>query len=367
MKQYIGLDVHSKQTVYVAQDEGGKVVAEGKVATTAEGFCELLEKLEVPKGTKIGLETGTQAMWVARLLSGLGMESIVIDAREVRQKARRIGQKCDSRDAFELCDGLRRGLYTSIVYVPDAATLRLRQILSRRRHFVKVCTGQINAAKFLLRSVGLGQEAKGLTTLRAWEQLLRRPAIKSLRHHLAMHADLWGLAQEKVGLLEKELQEALEPFEATMRQLQTAPGVGTITAATYMAVLATPQRFPDSGRVASYIGLVPSTYDTGDRRCHGHITGRGSRELRAMLCEAAQHAARRQNPLNPYWARICTKQGYKKAVVAIAHRLARILYQMWRKRESFDVTKLNVVAERRRYSKIYYWRMRKAEEEHGVA
>jgi hypothetical protein len=86
-----------------------------------------------------------------------------------------------------------------------------------------------------------------------------------------------------------------------------------------------------------------------------------------MLCEAAQHAARRQNPLNPYWARICTKQGYKKAVVAIAHRLARILYQMWRKRESFDVTKLNVVAERRRSSKIYYWRMRKEEEQHGVA
>lgn len=367
MKQYIGLDVHSKQTVYVAQDEGGKVVPEGKVATTAEGFCELLERLGVPEGTKIAVETGTQAMWVARLLSSMGMKPVVIDAREVRQNARRIGQKCDSRDAFELCDGLRRGLYTSIVYVPDADTLRLRQILSRRRHFVKVCTGQINAAKFLLRSVGLGQEAKGLTTLEAWEQLLRRPAVTSLRHHLAMHADLWGLAQEKVELLEKELQEALGPFETTMKRLQTVPGVGTITAATYIAVLATPQRFPDSGRVVSYIGLVPSTYDTGDRRCHGHITRRGSGELRSMLCEAAHHAARRQNPLNPYWSRICTKQGYKKAVVAIAHRLARILYQMWRKREAFDVTKLNVVPEKRRRSKTYYWRMRKAEEQHGVA
>ena len=135
MELYIGLDVHSKQTVYVAQDEGGDVVAQGKVDTTAEEFCQLMETLRGPKGTKIGLETGTQSMWVARLLSSIWMES-----------RRRRDQKCDSRDAFELCDGLRRGLYTSIVYVPDAATLRLRQILSRRRHFVKVCTGQINAA-----------------------------------------------------------------------------------------------------------------------------------------------------------------------------------------------------------------------------
>jgi len=88
MTLYIGLDVHGKQTVYVAQDEAGKVTAQGKVATSAEGFCELVKGLEAPKGTKIGLETGAQAMWVSRLLSGLGTQPVAIDAREVRQKAR---------------------------------------------------------------------------------------------------------------------------------------------------------------------------------------------------------------------------------------------------------------------------------------
>ena len=55
MAVYIGLDVHSKETVYVVQDESGKVMAQGKVATTAEGPCELVERLEAPEGTKIGL------------------------------------------------------------------------------------------------------------------------------------------------------------------------------------------------------------------------------------------------------------------------------------------------------------------------
>jgi transposase len=128
---------------------------------------------------------------------------------------------------------------------------------------VKVCTREINAAKFVLRSAGLQGEASSLTTWGAWQKLLRCPTVEGVREHLAMHADVWRAAQEKVVVLEKELREALKPFQETMKRLQTAPGVVTITAATYIAVLATPDRFPDSARVASYIGLVPSAYDTG--------------------------------------------------------------------------------------------------------
>jgi transposase len=182
-----------------------------------------------------------------------------------------------------------------------------------------------------------------------------------------MHMDVWRVAQEKVILLDKELREGLQRFKTTVRRLQTVPGVGIITAATYLAVIATPHRFADSGRVVSYIGLVPSTYDTGPMQRHGHITKRGSSELRAMLCEAAQHAARPRHPLNPYWVRVCAKQGYKRAVVAVAQRLARILYAMWRKGEDFDATKLNVVEQEHTRTKTYYWRIRKPQEQFVIA
>ena len=84
-------------------------------------------------------------------------------------------------------------------------------------------------------------------------------------------------------------------------------------------------------------------------------------------CEAAQHAARPRHPLNPYWQRICGRQEYKKAVVAIAQRLARILYAMWRKREDFDATQLNVVEEERIRTRTYYWRLKKPDEQFVVA
>lgn len=363
MRVYIGLDVHCKQTVYVAEDEAGKVVGEGRVATSLDGFCEMLDSVDAPKGTQIGLETGGQAWWVSRLLSGLEMEPVVIEAGEVRRKARRINQKSDRRDAFEICDGLRRDIYTSVVYVPDAPVLRLRQILSRRRHFVKVCTMQVNGAKSVLRSVGLAGEASSLTTVRAWENLLRRPLIEPVGSLPAHHAGVWRVAQETVKALEEALGEALKPFQETARRLQTVAGVGLITAATFIAVVGTPERFPDSARLVSYIGLVPSTWDTGDTQRHGRITKRGSGELRAMLCEAAQHASRKHHPLNPYFARICATHGYKRAVIAIAQRLARILWRMWRNQQDFDVTKLNVVEKRHTRTRTFYWQIKKPPEQ----
>jgi transposase len=362
MRLYIGLDVHCKRTVYVTQDEDGKVVGQGSISTAPEGFNEMVNSLGVPAGTKIGLESGIQATWVSRYLCCLGMEPVVIDAREVRAKARRLNQKCDTRDAFDICDGLRRGIYVSIVYVPGFQIERLRQIISRRRHFVRLCTSQVNAARFLLRSCGIGSHSKSLRTSAAWEKLLESPAIGSMRDHLAMHQDLWHIAHENVLSLEKELRVALEPFCEVVARLQTAPGVGLITAATYIAVLGKPERFPTSGHVVSYIGFAPSSWDSADKVRRGHITKRGSSELRGVLCEAAHHAGDARHPLHPYFARICARHGYKKAVVAVAQRLARILFQMWLRSEDFDVTKLNVIGGRRIRTKTIYFRIKRPKE-----
>ncbi|MFC1738345.1 transposase [Planctomycetota bacterium] len=152
MEVYIGMDIHCKKTVYVMREASGKVIARGSVPT---GFRRMLRHSGTPEAIRVGLETGPQSWWVSRVLSEPGMQPAIIDAREIRSKARRMNQKSDFRDAFEICDGLRRGIYTAIGYVPEPPIQRLRQVLSRRRHFVRQCTSQINATKYLLWSVGL--------------------------------------------------------------------------------------------------------------------------------------------------------------------------------------------------------------------
>ena len=356
MTLYIGLDVHCKRTVYVAQDPTGQTVAEGSTPTTPEGLQQMIQRLKAPADTTIGLESGTQAAWVYRHLLALKMKPLVINAEEVRKKARRLNQKSDRRDAFEICDGVRRGFYSSIVYMPPPEIQRLREILSRRRHFVRLRTGQGNAAKFLLRSAGLRQGTPALRSGVAWDRLLASPQVASLRAHLLLHGQIWQIANEHVGALETELQEALVPFQETLQRLQTVPGVGLIVSASFIAALGTPDRFPDSRHLVSYIGLAPATYDSGEAERHGHITKRGSAEVRAMLCEAAQHTANPHHPLNPHFVRICARHGYKRAIVALAQRLARILYQMWRKGEDFDPSRLNVVEDQHTRTRTLYWR-----------
>jgi len=343
MEVYVGMDVHCKESVFVAEDGEGKVVCEGRVPTTAEGFRLLRTKYGLEPGTSVALETGTSAFFAVRHLARLEFEPVVVNAHEVRKQASRPNQKSDRRDAIELCEGLRRGSYRSIIHVPDANVQRLRQTLSRRRHFIRLMTRETNAVKHLLRSEGLGDLARSLKTEVAWDRLHKRLAFApELQGLLSCHHEVWSCCRKQVEHLDGELEELAKFFPEAMRHLRTIPGVGTIVGLTLIAVLSDVERFPSAKHVASYAGLIPSTYQTGERNYQGRITKKGSGELRAMLCEAAHQAAKARSPLHPYFAKLCAKRGYKMAVVAIAHRLLRISWAMLRHGTEFQVERLGV-------------------------
>ena len=343
MARYVGLDAHSKRCVYVIQDENGKILGDSSVPTTIEGLELMRIRHELPAGTRVALESGTMAFFVARRLSRIGLDPLVVDAHEVRAKALRPNQKSDRRDALELCEGLRRGTYRSVVHVPPEPIERLRETLGRRRHFVCVKTMQVNAAKRLLRAAGLQELGRSLRTDKAWEKLLAAITIDpSLHAFCASHRAVWRCAHEQIAILEDSLRAQGEPLQTELERLQTVPGVGPIVALTVLAVFSDVKRFPTAKHAASYAGLVASTFDSGERVKHGHITRRGSKELRSMLCEAAHHAGRPNNPFYPYFSSLCVRRGYKMAVVAVAHRLCRILYAMLRHGADFDLGKLGV-------------------------
>jgi transposase len=181
-----------------------------------------------------------------------------------------------------------------------------------------------------------------------------------MREFIAMHERIWLEVRECIKKLEAQIDDALEPFRDAAELLQTVPGVGPVTAAAFVAAIGDPHRFPTSAHVASYIGLVPSTYDSGESKRGGRITKEGNGALRSCLCECAHQARRESNPLNPYYRRILAQKGYKRAVVAVAHRLARILYQIWKKKEAFDVNKLNVVRETIVHKRTTHYQLAKA-------
>jgi transposase len=185
--------------------------------------------------------------------------------------------------------------------------------------------------------------SRRLGTDTGWDRLLGAVAIDPSLHAFCIaHRAVWRCAQEQIATLERSLEAQQEPLRGDLDRLQTVPGVGPIVALTVLATFSDVRRFPSAKHAASYAGLVASTYDSGERIQHGRITRRGSTELRAMLCEAAHHARRPRHPLSPYFTSLCVRRGYKMAVVAVAHRLCRILYAMLRDGTTFDLSKLAV-------------------------
>jgi transposase len=209
---------------------------------------------------------------------------------------------------------------------------------------VRIQTAEVNAAKRLLRGAGwLAGTRTSLRSATSWDRLLTAlAAVPELEGHVRLHYAVWQQAGEQVRALDHQLADLARPLRDEMRRLETVPGVGPVVALTALAVFADVQRFASAKHVASYAGLVPSTYQSGDRDRHGHITKRGSAELRTMLCEAAHHARRPSHPLHPYFSKLCHRRGYKIAIVAVAHRLCRLLFALLRDGSEFQPARLGV-------------------------
>jgi transposase len=135
---------------------------------------------------------------------------------------------------------------------------------------------------------------------------------------------------------------AAENADATL--LMTAPGVGAVVALTYEAVLDTPARFGgDAARASAFIGLVPSEDSSADRHRKGHITKSGSRELRSLLVQASWTIWRGRSaagaPLREWAHALAARRGRRIAIVALARRLSRILFAMWRDKTAFRISR----------------------------
>lgn len=333
-----GIDVHSKSCSFCIQKPNSeKVIASGEFETSSEAIRDFVRKNKLLPGTRVGLETGTTTIFVVRELAKAGLVPVVIDAREVRRKARRTRQKDDARDAFEICDGLRRDIYVSKVVMPEGDIQRIRDLLTLRTHFVRLRSAEVLSLKSALRKQGFGRLNVRLRNEKAFETLAKIPELNSeLRDRIQAHQRMFVAANNEVILLDKQLRELSQNFAEQIECLKTVPGVGALVSLTCLAYYNNPSRFKNAKHAASYAGLVPTTYHSAERERFGHITKEGPRPLRTMLVEAAQHARRKTHPLHKQYIRLAIRKGHNIAIVAMAHRLARICWALLRDQKPFD-------------------------------
>ncbi len=323
----IGLDLHKRESQLCGISEEGRIW-ERSLLTSRERFAEVLGGR---RPARILVESSTESEWVARHLEGLGHEVIVADpsfAPMYASRSRRV--KTNRRDARTLAEACRLGAYRRAHRVSDARR-QLRAELTVRQALVRTRTRYVSVLRTLIRQEGLRLPSGAV------EHVLPRLAALALPPHLAAElAPLVPLLEALNGSI-AAADERLAGYAATdltIARLTTAPGIGPVTATAFVAVLDDITRFERAHHLEAFLGLTPSEASSADKRQRGRISKAGHPGLRALLVEAAWRLLRsKQTEAQAlrHWAeQIATRRGRSIAAVALARRLAGILYAMWR-------------------------------------
>src|ERR1700676_1627437 len=323
-KLTIGVDLGDRWSFYCVLDEAGKIILEQKVATTPEAMKQTFGK--IPRSL-IALETGTHSPWVSRLLTELGHEVIVAHAQKVEliTKSNRKDDRHDGRTLGRLA---------------RTAPGRLaRAGIRARAELVSARTALVNAARGLAKSYGerlpkcgtqqvSGKLAEGLSAeLReVLEPLLRE--VESLNARI----------QEYDERMEKVAKEVY-PEVSLLKQVK---GVGTQIALTYVLTIEDPHRFLKSREVGCFLGLKPGRRNSGESEPQKSISKEGDRYLRTMMVQGAHYILGpfgADSDLRRWGLKLAERGGKnakKRAVVAVARKLAVLLHRLWVSGEVYE-------------------------------
>src|ERR1700687_3463420 len=325
----IGVDLGDRISHYCVVDETGNVILEQGVPTTPKGIQQVFSKIS---RCRIALESGTHSPWLSRLLRQLGHEVIVAHARNVRliTESSRKDDRLDARTLARLAR-IDPELLGPVRHRSAKAQIHLT-VIRARAELVRARTALVNAARGLVKSYG---------------QRLPKCGTQQVSRELA--AELSAELREVLEPLLKEIEslnERIKEYEVRMEKiaresypqvelLKQVKGVGTQIALTYVLTLEDPRRFPKSREVGCFLGLRPGRRDSGESQPQMHISKEGDRYLRTMLVQGAHYILGpfgEDSDLRRWGLRLAERGGKnakKRAVVAVARKLAVLLHRLW--------------------------------------
>jgi transposase len=356
-----GLDVH-KQSVVACRlviDADGVLTQQVRTfGTMTADLLSLSEWLLEAGCTHVAMEsTGVYWKPIYNLLEGT-FTLLLVNAQHLKRVP---GRKTDVSDSEWIAQLLQHGLLTAS-FVPERPQRELRELTRYRTSLIRERSAEVNrlhktleGANIKLASVATDLQGKsaremlrglvaGITDAAELAQSARRrmkskiPELQRAltgrfgphqRFMVAQHLTRLEHLDAQVAALDQEIAARLAPFEEALARLDTIPGVGRRTAEIFLAEMGTDlSRFPSSRHLAAWTGLSPGQRESGGKR-RSCPTRKGDPWLRTAAVEAAQAASRtRHSYLGAQYKRLAARRGAKKAVVAVAHTIVVIAYQL---------------------------------------
>ena len=331
-KIFVGLDVHlrswsvtvlSEQAVLKKFTQDPSPAALNKFLTNTYPDAEYYSVYEA----------GFCGFWIHWELHNLGISNIVVNPADVPTMAGERLRKTDAIDSGKLARSLRSGELKGI-YVPDSLATEIRSLIRLRDSLTKDQTRHKNRIKAHLRYLGIDIpevfQRPGCTWTNKFVLWLKRLDLetdygrKTLDLLIAQYEDL--RAQQLKMMKELRLLSRTERFEEPLRYLMSVPGIGQLAGLTIISEVDDIARFKDAAHFASYVGIVPMCYSSGEHDGTGNITVRRHAKLRWLIVEAAWVASRKDPVLSSAFVEYCRKMKPSKAIIKIARRLVNRIY-----------------------------------------
>jgi transposase len=329
MNYYAALDVSLRSVHLCVMDEAGEIQAEGQVDSEPEDIDAFLRKLDL-EITAVGLEAGTLTQYLTYGLQTAGYPVVCMEARQVKAALSAMRNKTDKNDARGIAQLLRSGWY-SRVHVKSIESHHIRMLLSSRKAVLNKCIDLENEIRGLFKVFGIklppklghGSFDRAVRKTIETNPILRHALLPLLEARLVLyhtHRELDNRTRKRA------LQDPV------CQRLMTAPGVGYVTALTFQSAVDDPTRFKRSRTVAAHFGLTPRRFQSGEIDHCGHISRAGDPDVRRTLYNAANAMMTRSSrwsSLKAWGIQLAKSRGHRRAVVAVARKLAVILHRMW--------------------------------------
>ena len=337
--RFLGLDLHSEEIQCHVLLADGTTLGSVRFVTSASNINQLRDELTAADA--VAMEATFNAFTVAQRLLPSGARVVISDPRKTRAIAE-AKIKTDKIDARVLAELLRVD-YLPQVWLPDGATIELRHLLSDRQSDVARRTEVKNRIHGVLQRELL--KGSQLFTSKTGAELLEllvseqsplpdyeRTRLRLLRQELAHLEEL--VAAHEIALARFIYADAELP--ARLNRLMTVPGISLVVGAGLLSAIGDVTRFKSGKKLASYFGLVPSTYQSGSSQgYHGPITKQGRALARWLLLEAAEHTIKAPGPLRACYLRLKKKRNHNVAKTAVARKMCEILWHMLVKEEDY--------------------------------
>jgi transposase len=333
----VDLDKHSSQIAVLTEDGEIRQQRLPNDPTQLEKFFA-----ELPPHTPIAIEASGTWWWLVDLLEHLGHDPILSHPKQTKAiAAARL--KNDRVDAERLAL-LLRGELLPTVWIPSAALREARELIRHRIQLVWLRGVIRNRLQAMLARRNLQPTSgKSWLTPRGQRELQQLPLTDTPRRIREDCGTLLPMLDTQIRRLDTELV-ARWGRDPRVQRLTTIPGIGPFIAIVLVLELGDIQRFASAKRVASYVGLTPRVRGSAGRVRAGHITKEGNRLLRWVLVLAATQAVRRPGPLRTWFHAVKKRRGKKVARVALARRLAEIVFHVWKQEcDYFTVVRHGVV------------------------